>query len=70
VVGKADRGPQRLLRGVVGERVLGPMICGAAEMRYFDSPHDEIAPLAPRGEVEASLGMVAITINGAVEVEE
>jgi len=39
-------------------------------LRYFDSPHDEIATLAPHGTVEASLGMVAITINGAVEVKE
>ncbi|QCP54724.1 acetoacetate decarboxylase [Trinickia violacea] len=70
VVGKPDRGSQRLLRAAVGDVVLGPMTSGTAELRYFDSPHDEIAPLAPRGAVEASLGMVAITINGAVEVKE
>ena len=70
VVGEPDRGSLRLLRAAVGDVVLGPMTSGTAELRYFDSPHDEVAPLAPTGAVEASLGMVAITINGAVEVKE
>jgi hypothetical protein len=70
VVGKPVRGPLRLLRSAVGDVVLGPMTSGTAELRYFDSPRDEIASLAPRGPVEASLGLVAITINGAIEVKQ
>ncbi|CAB3748283.1 acetoacetate decarboxylase family protein [Paraburkholderia solisilvae] len=69
VVGEPDRGPQRLLRAAVSDVMLGPMVSGTAELHYFDSPHDEIAPLAPSGAVEVSLGVVAITINGADEVK-
>lgn len=45
---------------------VGPLAPGAAELRLFDGPRDELSPLAPRGPGRASLGEVSLTVEGAV----
>lgn len=67
VVGGADPGMPRLVRATVAGSVAGPLSRGTAELRFFDSPRDELAAMAPTGPAEASLGTFALTITGAME---
>jgi len=69
LVGTPDRGVQRLLRPAIEQKVVGRLHSGSAQIRYFDSPHDELLPLAPRGPVEACLCDMGFTVTGAYAVE-
>jgi hypothetical protein len=66
----ADPGIPILARATVGDFVAGRFHGGSGELRLFDSPRDEMAALAPRGPVGASLGHVAFTIAGAVPADQ
>lgn len=40
-----------------------------SELRFFDSPRDEIMPLAPRRTLDASVCNVALTIDGVIAAD-
>jgi hypothetical protein len=65
ILGKIDSGPKILARATVAESVTGAFHAGAGELRFFESPRDELSLLSPQGPVTASLGSVAMTITGA-----
>ena len=55
-----------LARATVENMVAGTFAGGSATLSLLPSPRDELALLAPTGPAEASLGIVAFTITGAV----
>lgn len=68
LVGTPTAGTPILARATVSASAAGPFLAASGTMSLFASPRDELAVLAPRGEVEASLGTFALTITGAAEV--
>ncbi|MGE5475481.1 MAG: acetoacetate decarboxylase family protein [Bacteroidales bacterium] len=66
LIGGADAGTPILARAVVEGMVAGSFHGGSASLSFLPSPRDELADLAPRGAVQASVGNVAFTITGAV----
>lgn len=64
---RPSAGALRPVRARVSALQIGPLASGQAEVRLFDSPRDEVALLKPRAAGEASLGEVALTVEGATE---
>jgi hypothetical protein len=65
LLGTPDRGTPTLARAVVQARVLGPAHAATGELRFLDSPRDELALLQPTVVTAASLSTAALTIAGA-----
>jgi hypothetical protein len=63
---RPSAGTPRPVRARVSAFEVGPLAPARAELRLFDSPRDEVALLAPRGPGIASLGEVALTVEGAI----
>ncbi len=67
IIGSPSRGEPRLVRATVSAKVMGRLFAGTAELRFLDSPRDELSLLAPLGPAEASLCAFALTVTGAAE---
>lgn len=67
LLGRPDAGVPVLARATVSASTAGPFLAATGQLRLFASPRDELAALAPLGEVEASLGIFGLTITGAAE---
>ncbi len=63
---RPSAGTPRFVRARVSAFEVGPLTPARAELRLFDSPRDEVALLAPRGSGVASIGEVALTVEGAI----
>lgn len=68
LVGGVTAGAMALVRAAVENSVAGPFSAGEAELRFLESPRDELSLLAPRGPAEASVGTFALTVTGAYRV--
>lgn len=67
LLGHPDPGTPVLARATVSASAAGPFLAATGRLSLFASPRDELALLAPKGEVEASLGTFGLTITGAAE---
>jgi Acetoacetate decarboxylase (ADC) len=66
---KGEASPKPRLVKLAAAVTHGEYHQAASELRFFDSPRDEIMPLAPLRTLDASMCNVAITIDGVVAVD-
>jgi hypothetical protein len=69
IVDGVSAGTQRVVRATISRSVAGSSHKATGRLRFFEHPREELAMLTPVGEVEASIGLFALTITGASEVQ-
>ena len=65
LLGGPSRGTPTLARAVVQARVAGPAHAATGQLRFLESPRDELALLQPQAVTAASVSTFALTIAGA-----
>lgn len=60
-----DPGPRILAKARIAGAVTGPLFEAEGELRFLNSPNDELSLLSPLGPVKASIGTFAMSITGA-----
>lgn len=65
LLGQPDPGAKILARATIAGAVMGDFVEAEGDIRFFDSPRDELALLQPKGPAKASFGTFGMSITGA-----
>jgi Acetoacetate decarboxylase (ADC) len=66
IIGAPGPGTKMLVRTAVPNKIQGPAHAATGELRFLDSPRDELSLLQPASVTAASLSTFALTVAGAV----